>query len=206
MDKSANRRPLKSRSSGWARTATRLLLRTPITPNMVSVAGIGFAGLGAMAFLLSSEGRWWWLVGAACVQLRLMANLLDGLIAVEGQRFSSTGVLYNEFPDRIEDTLLLVAAGYAAGTPVLGWLAALLAVSTAYVRMLGGAIGLPQDFCGPMAKQHRMAALTVGAVLSAAIPTLPVMTATLAAICAGAALTCVLRVTRQASTLREAAR
>ena len=32
--------------------------------------------------------------------------------------------------------------------------------------MLGGASGLKQSFIGPMAKQHRMAALTVACVLS----------------------------------------
>jgi phosphatidylglycerophosphate synthase len=43
----------------------------------------------------------------------------------------------------------------------LGWAAALLAVMTAYVRFLGGACGLAQNFMGPMAKQHRMAVMTL---------------------------------------------
>jgi hypothetical protein len=47
----------------------------------------------------------------------------------------------------------------------------LLAVLTAYVRMLGGALGRPQDFSGPMAKQHRMAVLTI-ACLGAAVEAL----------------------------------
>lgn len=51
----------------------------------------------------------------------------------------------NEFPDRIADTLPLVPLGYAAGLPWLGWLAALLAALTAYVRVFGGALGLAQD-------------------------------------------------------------
>lgn len=46
----------------------------------------------------------------------------------------------------------------------LGWVAALAALLTAYVRVLGGALGLPQDFIGPMAKQHRMFAVTLGCV------------------------------------------
>lgn len=205
MDKSANRRPLKSRSTGWAKLLAGLLLRTPITPNAVSVIGIGFAAAGAGAFLLADQSRWWWLAGAVCVQLRLMANLLDGLVAVEGGRFSPTGALYNEFPDRIEDSLLLIAAGHAVGCPLLGWGAALLAMGTAYVRALGGAIGLPQDFSGPMAKQHRMAVLTGGAVLSAVLPGQSVMMVALVAICAGAVATCARRLRRQAALLRERA-
>ena len=43
MSELANRRPLKSRQTGWAGALARLLLRTPLTPNAVSLAGIGFA-------------------------------------------------------------------------------------------------------------------------------------------------------------------
>ena len=35
-------------------------------------------------------------------------------------------------------------------------------MATAYIRVFGGALGLVQDFRGPMAKQHRMAAMTAG--------------------------------------------
>ncbi|WP_262421414.1 hypothetical protein [Paraburkholderia sp. UCT31] len=98
------------------------------------------------------------------IQMRLLCNVLDGLVAVEGGKKSPLGALYNEFPDRIADSLILVATGYAAGLPVIGWLAALLAALTAYVRVFGGALGFEQEFLGPMAKQHRMAALTTGCV------------------------------------------
>jgi phosphatidylglycerophosphate synthase len=203
MGEIANRRPLRSRQTGWASALARLLLKTPLTPNAVSVAGIGFAALGAACFALAPAHRWLWLGGALFVQLRLLANLMDGLLAVEGGRKSPTGALFNEFPDRIEDALLLIAAGYGGGAPVLGWAAALLAMGTAYVRALGGAIGLAPDFCGPMAKQHRMALLTAGALASVLVVAMPVV---LAVICAGAALTSVRRLMRQARALREAAR
>jgi len=206
METVSNRRPLKSRSTRWAAALTKAILRTPLTPNAISVLGIAFAGLGAAAFMLAPNGWWWWLVAASCIQLRLLSNMLDGLIAVEGGRFSPTGPLFNEFPDRIEDSLLLVAAGYAAGQPALGWLAALLAMSTAYVRALGGSLGLPQDFAGPMAKQHRMATLTLGALLSAAVPDVPVMTIALVVIVAGTAWTAIRRLARISLALREAAR
>lgn len=203
MSELANRRPLKSRQTGWAGALARLLLKTPLTPNAVSVAGIGFAAAGAACFALAPRQPLLWLGGALFIQLRLLANLMDGLLAVEGGRESPTGALYNEFPDRIEDALLLVAAGYGTGLPTLGWAAALLAMGTAYVRALGGSIGLAQDFCGPMAKQHRMALLTAGAVLS---PFVAVMPAVLAVICLGAAVTSVRRLVRQARALREAGR
>jgi phosphatidylglycerophosphate synthase len=103
---------------------------------------------------------------ALCVQLRLLCNLLDGMVAVEGGRGSPVGSLYNEIPDRIADSLFLIAWGYVCGFGWLGWAAALVAAVTAYIRLLGGALGQKQDFRGPMAKQHRMAALTVVCLLA----------------------------------------
>jgi phosphatidylglycerophosphate synthase len=167
MSEAANRRPLKSRSSGWARGLAAWLARTPVTPNQISVASVGFAAAGAWA-LLMARAPWALLGCAACVQLRLLCNLLDGMVAVEGGKGSPVGSLYNELPDRIADSVLIVAAGYAAGVPWLGWSGALLAMCTAYIRTLGGALGLPQDFRGPMAKQQRMAVLTCACVLGAA--------------------------------------
>jgi len=107
------------------------------------------------------------LAAAACVQLRLLCNLLDGMVAIEGKLQSATGALYNEIPDRIADSLFIVSLGYAIGQPSVGWYGALAAAVTAYIRVLGGALGLKQDFRGPMAKPHRMAVVTAGCVLGA---------------------------------------
>ena len=137
------------------------------------------------------------MAAAACVQLRLVCNLLDGMVAIEGGRKSSVGAIYNEFPDRIADTLFLVPLGYAAGMPWLGWACALLAALTAYVRVFGGSLGLAQDFSGVMAKQRRMAALTAGlvaqAVLSFFSAGLWPLLVTAAIIAAGSLVTCITR-------------
>ena len=42
------------------------------------------------------------------MQLRLLCNMMDGLVAVEGGLKSKAGDLFNEAPDRIEDVILLV--------------------------------------------------------------------------------------------------
>jgi phosphatidylglycerophosphate synthase len=162
-----NRRPLKTRSRAWAQALARLLVRAGATPNAISVVGILFAALGA-AFLLLVPRSWGLIAGAACVQLRLLCNMLDGMVAIEGGRHTPAGLLYNEIPDRLEDSLLIVALGYAAGSGWLGWLGALAAAVTAYIRVLGGTCGFPQDFRGPLAKQHRMFVMTIGCLLGAA--------------------------------------
>jgi phosphatidylglycerophosphate synthase len=166
LDAVANRRPLASRSSSWAIWLANALVRARISPNAISVASVVFASLGA--YLLVCIPTAAGLVGAAtCVQLRLLCNLFDGMVAIEGKRQSPTGGLYNEIPDRIADSLFMVGLGYAIDDPSLGWYGALAAAVTAYIRVLGGALGLPQSFRGPMAKQHRMAVVTAGCVLGA---------------------------------------
>jgi phosphatidylglycerophosphate synthase len=75
--------------------------------------------------------------------------------------------LFNEIPDRIADSLFIVALGYTIGAPAIGWYGALAAAMTAYIRVLGGSLGKPQDFRGPMAKPHRMATITIACVLGA---------------------------------------
>jgi phosphatidylglycerophosphate synthase len=187
------RRPLKSRGTSWAAAITQLLLKTPITANQVSMLGVVASLAGAAAMVFAAEQPWFWLLGALWIQLRLLANMMDGLVAVEGARGSPTGPLFNELPDRLEDSLLLIAAAYGAGLPWLGWLAALLAAKTAYVRAVGASLGYGQDFRGPMAKPHRMAALTLGALASAVLAfanvDFPVMQAMLALIIVGTTVT-----------------
>lgn len=173
------RRPLTTRDTRWARALATWLARHRVRPNLISLASLGFAALGAVAMLaapgVASGGRVaLLLIAAACVQLRLLCNMLDGMVAVEGGLGSRSGEVYNEVPDRIADPLLIIPAGYATGLPFgpeLGWLCGLLALFTAYVRALGGAAGLHQNFQGPMAKPHRMAAMTAGLVAAAlAVP------------------------------------
>jgi phosphatidylglycerophosphate synthase len=133
-----------------------------VTPNQISVASMVFAG-GA-AWVLGWRDGVGDLLAVLFIQLRLLCNVVDGLVAVEGGRKTALGPLFNEFPDRVSDSLVLVAAGYACALPGWGWLAALLAVLTAYVRVFGGSVGLAQDFRGPMAKQTRMHVISGGCV------------------------------------------
>ena len=161
-----DRRPLASRSTRWAQFLAARLAATAITPNQISLLSVLFAAAGG-ALIAFGNGWFACLAAALCVQLRLLCNLLDGMVAIEGGKSSAVGALYNEMPDRIADSLFLVPVGYAAGWPGLGWAAALAAMMTAYIRVLGGALGQRQDFSGLMAKQRRMAALTVALIAQA---------------------------------------
>ena len=202
------RRPLKTRDTAWARGLARWLADHRVAPNHISLASLVFATLGAAVMLAAGSAppgvrAWLYLAAAGCIQLRLLCNLLDGMVAVEGGLGSRSGDVFNEVPDRLADPLLIIPAGYAAGAagiawgPEIAWLAGCLALLTAYIRALGGSLGLPQGFQGPMAKPHRMATMTVG--LIAATLAIPlgldgwVLIACLVLIVAGATLTAVRR-------------
>ncbi|WP_223788696.1 CDP-alcohol phosphatidyltransferase family protein [Marinicella meishanensis] len=160
------RRALKVREKQWVSKVAARISRMHITPNQISLASVVFALLAAGGFVGFgvAHNPWYLLVVAVMVQLRLLCNLFDGLVAIEGGKSTPSGELFNDVPDRFADVVILVSLGYAAADHVyaveLGWAAGVLAVMTAYARILGTSLSAPTLFIGPMAKQHRMALVT----------------------------------------------
>jgi len=166
------RRPLKVRGVKIVNNFAKYLSHRNISPNSISITSILFAVLSAICFILFGKYNYSWLLifSAFFIQCRLLCNLFDGLVAVEGGKGTKSGELFNDIPDRISDPLLLITAGYAINSiqyaVEIGWLAGLFSVMTAYIRTLNVSIGAPADFKGPMAKQHRMAILTIACILA----------------------------------------
>ncbi len=169
------RRPIKTRGAAWVQGLARRLGTAGLTPNQISQMSMVFAALAWVAFSATTHSTLtglphpavFFLLAALCIQLRLLCNLLDGIVAVEGGKSTPDGAFWNEAPDRLSDVLILSGLGYAAGSASLGLIAGALAVSTAYLRELGRAEGMPSDFSGPLAKPQRMAAATFAALLAA---------------------------------------
>lgn len=163
------RRPIATRDKPIWKRAASALARRGASPNAISVAGMFLGVAGGAALYMTSQldaqpARWAWFAGAFLTQMRLLANMLDGMVAIESGRTSPLGELYNEIPDRVSDVATLVGLGYAAmSDATLGWLAACMAVVVAYVRAQGKAAGAHHEFCGPMAKPHRMFTVTAAA-------------------------------------------
>jgi phosphatidylglycerophosphate synthase len=229
----SDRRPIAVRRFAIFQNAAAALARAGISPNSISLFGMA-CGIGAGAALwatgragdspISTNQRILFLAAAALIQTRLLCNMLDGMVAVEGNRRSPEGELYNEIPDRISDSFTIIGAGYAlSGWPLMGFIAALLAVMTAYIRAVGKGTGLPSDFGGPMAKQQRMALITIVSLFFALAPDrwqprmwhpseanlgwipdrgVGLMGGLLVIIALGAALTCALRIRRINVALR----
>lgn len=218
----SGRRPLKTRDWPFFKSLASWLARTGATPNAISFMSIVFGCLAGASLVATAHVEGWavrvcWLGAAVGVQLRLIANLLDGMVAVEGRKGGPVGDLWNEAPDRVSDVAIFVGAGFAAGgCPILGFSAAIVALFVAYVRALGASVGVGQIFLGPQAKQQRMAVITVASVISAAVPTarwdaagcvsLTVIRVALLIIILGGIVTAWRRLARIAGLLREKAR
>ncbi|MFC0409609.1 CDP-alcohol phosphatidyltransferase family protein [Roseomonas elaeocarpi] len=174
MSDSPDRRPIAARGLRPVVDTADWLIRRRASPDAISILGMVSAALAGLALALTREmpeaARPLWLLGALLVQGRLMANLLDGMVAIGRGVASPTGELFNEVPDRVSDTAVLFGLGWAAGSPALGLAAALAAMATAYIRAVGRGVGTRSDFSGPMAKQQRMALVTALAVACAVLP------------------------------------
>jgi phosphatidylglycerophosphate synthase len=211
-----DRRPIATRNRKWAQTSTTWLASRNVSPNAISIAGMCACIVAGIALGVTSiaDYRILWLIGALGAQLRLTANMLDGMVAIASNSTSKTGELYNEVPDRISDAAVFIGAGFAWGGDItLGYIATILAIFTAYVRAAGKIAGAPNEFCGPMAKQHRMLVITLVCVYAAITPRswqivtfddsqIGLMTLGLGVIVVGCVITVIRRVTRIAHALK----
>lgn len=174
MTEQNNRRDVATRKVPFFQNLAKQLVSLGLAPNQVSILSSVFAMLGAFAIYKSSQATGtitliWLIVGLVGIQLRLICNLIDGLMAVEGGLKTASGELFNDVPDRVSDIVLILAVALAAQNISaymlhLGWFAALLAVMTAYIRTLGASMTGAHDFSGVMAKQHRMFLLNLACI------------------------------------------
>ena len=86
LEEPVDRRPLTSR--GWKpmQRIANALIRWRLSPNAISCSSMVFAAGAGAAFygttIVPDGARWLWLVAAVCVQLRLLANLFDGMVSL----------------------------------------------------------------------------------------------------------------------------
>jgi phosphatidylglycerophosphate synthase len=138
--------------------------------------------------------------------------MLDGMVAITRGTASRVGELYNEIPDRVSDSAILIGLGYAASShPTLGYLAAGAALFVSYIRATGKAAGAHQEFCGPFAKPQRMFVVTLTGLWCGftplawqSFPSLGLPAAVLAVLVFGTFLTALRRLRKIAAALHQA--
>ena len=83
---SSERRPIATREKETAKKLANWLIARHVTPNAISVTGMVVGIAAGIAFAVSAFEGWRTpgFVGAAILmQLRLLANMLDGMVAVQ---------------------------------------------------------------------------------------------------------------------------
>lgn len=164
-----SRRDVSSRNKNIFHKLSRGLISIGLRPNHISILSVVFAAMGGYGFYILNNNFWLGvLIAFVGIQLRLICNLIDGLMAVEGKLSSPQGELFNDVPDRFSDWFLILSVGFTIAiypySWELCWLAVVFAILTAYVRVLGASQNVGHFFVGPMAKQHRMAILNLALI------------------------------------------
>jgi phosphatidylglycerophosphate synthase len=159
-----SRRPIADVFRRTAHGTVRLCIRAGIHPDAVSYGSMVAAGLAAVCFWQAGRHPWLLLIGPGFCYLRLWCNMLDGMVALASGKASWRGEILNDLPDRVSDILIFAGVAHSGlNAPAPAYWAALMAVLTAYVGMMGQAVGVQREFSGIMAKPWRMVVLHVGA-------------------------------------------
>jgi len=135
-----------------------------VHPDVISYLSLVASAVAAICFW--QAGRWpvLLLLGPLFCYVRLWFNMLDGMVALASGKASRHGEILNEVPDRVSDVVVFVGVAHSGlCAPLLGYWAAIAALMTAYIGILGQAVGAGREFSGIMSKPWRMVVLHVGA-------------------------------------------
>jgi phosphatidylglycerophosphate synthase len=164
-----SRRPIAAAFRSTADGATRWCVQHGVHPDTISYFSLVAAVLAAICFWQGGERLWLLVIAPGFCYLRLWCNMLDGMVALASGQASWRGEILNDLPDRVSDVVIFTGVAHSGLMhPVVGYWAAIFALLTAYVGMLGQAVGVQREFSGIMSKPWRMVALHVGAWVTAA--------------------------------------
>jgi len=144
--------------------------RNRVHPDVFTYGALLLSFVAAFALWRAGARRaWLWLV-PPCVLVRLLLNLMDGLVAREVGLADAWGEAKNEFGDRVADAAIFLGlsfGGYVDARLAALSLAFILCVS--YLGILGKSLGGARVYGGIFGKGDRMislAAFTLYPILS----------------------------------------
>ena len=91
------RREIASRNTAWATIIARKLTRWGVTPNQISMMSVFFAMVGCLLLIGTVIDPGFnkyvaYILFIVCMQSRLLCNLFDGMVAIEGGKKVPTGI------------------------------------------------------------------------------------------------------------------
>jgi phosphatidylglycerophosphate synthase len=135
-----------------------------VHPDVISYLSMVASAAAAICFWQAARWPVLLLLGPLLCYVRLWFNMLDGMVALASGKASRHGEILNEVPDRVSDVVVFVGVAHSGlCAPILGYWAAIAALMTAYIGILGQAVGAGREFSGIMSKPWRMVVLHVGA-------------------------------------------
>ena len=134
-------------------------------PDVWTWVAVGVACLASWLLLISRSHFVVLLVVPWLLFLRLLLNVLDGVIAEETHLSSARGEALSEFTDRLSDVAILGGVALSGfGHASLAVIAIVVVLLVSYVGILGKAVGAGRQYGGLMGKPDRMVVIMLGCV------------------------------------------
>ena len=164
---------LQDWARGIARQVAKIFVRTPITPNMLTLFGLVLNGV--VAYLLATGN---FLVGGIMLVGASLFDMLDGALAKLTDRVSDFGAFLDSVVDRYSEAIVLLGLLlYYYSKPDLSGLTEIVLIYVilvgsmmiSYARARAGSLGIRNEG-GLMARPERIVILAIGLILSSLTP------------------------------------
>jgi phosphatidylglycerophosphate synthase len=171
---------LKPASQGIVRPLERLAVRAGVSADALTLLAVPVAALGGACIALSAVVPELLLAVPLLAALRLVLNLLDGMVARSTGSTHPMGEMWNELGDRLADVLFIGGLIFVPEVdPWLAFAAVAAALLASYAGITSRAAGASRQYGGVLSKPGRMVTLGIAAPVSFVIgdPTWLVMAA-----------------------------
>jgi CDP-diacylglycerol--glycerol-3-phosphate 3-phosphatidyltransferase len=162
------------------------LERTSVTPDALTISGVGLCIAGAVVVYFEYVSEWLFILGAALFVVGSILDILDGALARRSGKGSPFGAFLDSTVDRIGEAFMIAAIGLVLMRDGSTWGLALAFAAMAgsflvsYTRARAEVLGLKGDV-GLGSRAERVVVITAGLVLApiGALPwAMAVLTAT----------------------------
>jgi CDP-diacylglycerol--glycerol-3-phosphate 3-phosphatidyltransferase len=161
------------------------LERTPITPDALTISGVGLCIAGAVFVYFEYVTGWFYILGGALFVVGSVLDILDGALARRSGKGTPFGAFLDSTVDRVGELFMLSAIGLVLMRDGSEWGVALAFAAVggsflvSYTRARAEAIGLRADV-GFGSRAERVVVISVGLAF-APFGSLPYVVAVLAA-------------------------
>ncbi len=144
--------------------------QTKVTPDMLSLSGLGLCVAGSVAVYFEDRAWWLYLVGAALFVLGAVLDILDGALARAGGKGTPFGAFLDSTLDRLGEAVMLGAIALVFMREEREWAVALAfaaavgSLLVSYTRAKAESIGLKGEV-GFGSRAERVAILGIGLAL-----------------------------------------